>query len=233
MHDIWLLVARLFLGVPFVIWGVGFCDLKHEPSRPPTRLLEEIIACSRLCMVRDELTRQHLAGCSLPDPVPCPSLCAVDKPRHPGWGLLHVDNYTTAGADAYEAMEAYGREFARQTERPFLRTNNRIEPGREASLAEHLERYAAADLVLSSALHGCILAAGMGRRVVAVSGDRKIESFMAAAGLSDWVCDSGEVERLPQMLNALANQPPVDDFVARAVTANRAVAPCILAEGRS
>ena len=35
-----------------------------------------------------------------------------------------------------------------------------------------------------------------GRRVLVVSADRKVESFMAAAGLSEWVLDLDEVGHL-------------------------------------
>lgn len=214
---------------PFCIWGVGYCDLKLEPSRPPQALLEEIVGKSRLCIVRDRLTHDLLARCDLPEPVPCPSLVAVDQPAQRGFGVLHVDNYTTAGADVYEAMDACGRAFASRTERPYRTTNNRIPPGSEAALSEILARYAASDIVLSSALHGCIVAAAMGRKVLAVSGDRKIEAFMQAAGLAQWVVDLDEVDTLPQRLANLAGQPPVHEFVQWARQANRAVAARLLA----
>src|SRR5689334_13341095 len=34
--------------VPFCIWGVGYCDMKRENSRPPQALLEEIVRASKL-----------------------------------------------------------------------------------------------------------------------------------------------------------------------------------------
>src|SRR5690242_10004990 len=43
--------------VPFVIWGVGCCDLKSEQSLPSVNLMQDIIGRSRLCIVRDELTK--------------------------------------------------------------------------------------------------------------------------------------------------------------------------------
>jgi polysaccharide pyruvyl transferase WcaK-like protein len=210
--------------VPFCIWGVGYCDLKREPSRAPQALLEEIVGKSRLCVVRDELTRGYLSACELPPPVPCPSINAVQPPMRPGLGLLHVDNYTTAGADVYEAMDVAGREFARRTGRPYRQTNNRIDDGEEAALTKLLHLYASSDLVLSSALHGCILAVAMGRRVLAVSGDYKIEAFMQAAGLGDWICDINDTAVLPERLADLPDQSPQLEFVARVRRENQAVA---------
>ena len=214
--------------VPFCVWGVGYCDLKREPSRAPRELLQEIVGKSRLCVVRDELTRRHLPACDLPPPVPCPSINAVKTPVTPGFGLLHVDNYTTAGAEVYEAMDAAGREFACQTGRPYHQTNNRIEAGSEAALASTLRLYAQADVVLSSALHGCILAVAMGRQVLAVSGDYKIEAFMQAAGLGEWVCDIDDVGRLPVTLAELTGQPRRDEFVRCARAANQQVVRAVL-----
>jgi polysaccharide pyruvyl transferase WcaK-like protein len=217
--------------VPFCIWGVGYCDLKREASRPPTALLEEIIRKSCLCVVRDQLSHRRLAQCGLPPPVPCPSVSIVDNMPRVGHGLLHVDNYTTAGADVYDAMDAYGAEYASRTQRPYWTTNNRIPAGDASALEDILERYASADIVLSSALHGCIIALAMGRRALAISGDYKIESFMEAAGLGEWVCDIDEVDSLPQRLARLADQRPPREFIARAREANREVAVRVLAAG--
>jgi polysaccharide pyruvyl transferase WcaK-like protein len=215
--------------VPFCLWGVGYCDLKREPSRAPDALLREIVSAARLAVVRDQLTRDTLPGCGLAAPVPCPSIMTIDRPPRAGHGLLHVDNYTTAGEAVYEAMDAYGQRCARETGRAYRQTNNRIPPEDERALAGVLQRYAEADLVLSSALHGCVIAVAMGRPVLAVSGDYKIESFMDAAGLGEWVCDIDDVDDLPERLAALPTQPPVLDFVEQARAANRRVAEQVIA----
>lgn len=212
------------LEASFCIWGVGCCDWKRRPSIGPKALLEKIVGRSRLCVVRDRLTQDLLADCSLPEPVPCPSMIAIDKPAEPAHGILHVDNFTIAGETVYHAMDACAREFAERTGRPYRQTNNRIEPGSEAALASILQRYRAADIVLSSALHGCIIAVAMGKKIIAVSGDRKIEGFMEVAGLSDWVLDVEQVNRLPDLFEDLANQPAPSGFVASARERNRAVA---------
>ena len=211
----------------FCIWGVGYCDLKRARSRPPAALLTEIIGQSRFCSVRDELTRRRLPECRLPPPTACPSLCVLGPPSEPGFGVLHVDNYTTAGAEVYEFMDACAREFAATTGRPFRATNNHLpSPGEVAPV---LKQYALSDLVLSSALHGCVLALAMGRKVLAVSGDRKIESFMEAAGLDEWVCDLHEIDRISERLSRLHEQPAPHDFLRRALDANVSIARRVLA----
>ena len=210
--------------VLYCLWGVGYCDLKREPSRPNDSLLHEIVAGSRFCVVRDKLTSTYLGGIDLPEPVPCPSLCVIKPPAEQGWGVLHVDNYTTAGADVYDAMELHGAVFAKATGRPFRKTNNRIRPESEADLAEVLNRYAASDVILTSALHGCLIGMAMGRKVLAVSGDWKLESLMEAAGLGRWVVGQEKVEMVPDLLRQLQHQPSAAGFVDAARQANLAVA---------
>jgi len=221
----WEGMTEIVRRVPVCTWGIGLCDLKKEHTRPPDDVLREVLGAVRACAVRDELTRGYLHGLGVDAMIaPCPSLEVVAPPPVRGHGILHVDNYTTVGAGAYEAMTALAREFAVRTGRRYRSRNNRIEPGDRDALAAVLASYAASDLVLSSALHGCIVAVAMGLPVIAVSGDYKIEQFMRAAGLDDWVLDADEVDRLPQMLRAAGSQQPSPDFLARARGLNLQVA---------
>lgn len=220
----WEGLLTISQNIPFGIWGVGYCDLKLEPSRPPFGFLSEIISRSRFCYVRDALTREHLAECNLPPPTGCPSLFALECTTNQGFGLLHVDNYTTAGAEVYETMDAIGARFAQDTRRPFRRTNNRIQSGSTTELRRLLNLYHQSDLVLSSALHGCIIGLAMGKRVVAVSGDLKIESFMAAAGLRNWVCDTTEVNNVAKLLRLAELQPSASSYLDATRNANLRIA---------
>lgn len=215
--------------VPFGIWGAGYCDLKRENSRPPAALLREIIGRSRFCYVRDELTRKHLGIPALPAPVPCPSIEILQPTAEKGNGLLHVDNLTTAGEDVYETMDRLCREFAERTGRPYRKTNNRHE-GTEASLKSVLRYYEKSEFVVSSALHGCVIALGVGRKVLAVSGDRKIEAFMDAMGLLEWVCDIEELDEFSSRLERLREQKIPEERIRFARAANHLVAGQILRE---
>jgi hypothetical protein len=200
--------------VPFVIWGVGCCDRKRLNSRLPASLIERIVSLSRLCVVRDELTRAVLSGCTLPPPVACPTMSVVE-PAAPGWGLLHVDALDNVGEANYEAMEAFGKEFAAESGRSFQSINNLIPAGSEKGLGAVLARYESADLILTGRLHACIIGLTMGRKVLAVSGDHKVESFMQSAGLGEWVLDLCDAASIPRRLRELAGQPTPAEFVAR------------------
>jgi hypothetical protein len=210
--------------VPFCIWGVGCCDLKRYESRPPLQLLEDIIWRSKLCIVRDELTRSFFSECRLPPPVACPTVNAVPSAAGEGKCLLHVDHYDSVGAENYERMVAIGGQFAARTGRTYRQTNNLVSAGHNGALRKTLDLYASSDLVLTSRLHGCIIALAMGRRVLVVSGDRKVESFMEAAGLREWVCDLNEIESLPARLAQLPSQTLPLGFIQSARHENQAVA---------
>jgi polysaccharide pyruvyl transferase WcaK-like protein len=210
--------------VPFAIWGTGYCDMKRETSQPPAALMEGIVRQARLCIVRDELTRRHLASCGLPAPVPCPTFLAVPtSSQPPKRRLLHVDHYDNVGADVYERMVRVGEDYSVRTGRSYRQTNNLLPSGDAAALDRILRLYASADLILTSRLHGCILALAIGRPVLAVSADHKVESFMTAAGLSDWVLDLDDLAELPQRLERLPEQHAPVEFVMRVRDQNRRV----------
>jgi hypothetical protein len=210
--------------VPFVIWGAGCCDHKRGDSLPPLQLISEIVRRSRLCVVRDELTREFLNDIPLPSPVICPTVVAVPSTGGETTRLLHVDHYDNVGAENYERMVAIAEEFAKQTGRSCRQTNNRIPAGDRGALQKTLDLYASGDLILTSRLHACIIGLAMGRRVLAVSGDRKVESFMSAAGLSEWVCSLDEIESIPGRLEQLGGQPPPANFIERGREENRMIA---------
>lgn len=226
----WRAFEPIAARVPFAIWGAGACDLKREASRPPAELVSAIVRQSRLCVVRDELTRELLHEVALPPPVICPAIVSVrTAPPSECPSLLHVDHYDSVGAENFGMMVAAATVFGERTGRRVTKTNNLIRPGARGELESVMRLYADADLVLSSRLHGCILALATGRRVLAVSGDYKIEAFMRAAGLTEWVVPLADIETVAERLASLPEQPWPTAFVAEGRRQNRAVAEQILA----
>lgn len=210
---------------PFYIWGVGFCDLKQEASLAPLDLLNKIVKKSKLTVVRDGFSQEYLSGAISYNPIPCPSLVVINHEYQSGLGLLHVDNYSTVGSTAYEQMDKIGQEFSVKSGRKYRQTNNRIKSGNEQELKAILSRYQQVDIVISSALHGCIIAVAMGKKVIAVSGDYKIDAFMEAAGLKEWVLNYDEVDKLPLLLEKVAvQQQGVQEFVDNVRYENQLIA---------
>ncbi len=212
--------------VPFVIWGVGCCMMKWGDTRPSRNLMREISKRSRLCVVRDALTRDFLG--SSEDYVPCPSFAALNGIASSGGGVLHSASYEEDHPEPYHAMREAAEALATRTGRPYWETNNRLSTIKLEELDRVVSLYARADLVLSARLHGCIIALALGRNLLAVSCDRKIESFMNSAGLSEWALDYNELDHIPERLERACNQPSAVDFVREARSANEGIARRIL-----
>jgi len=151
-------------------------------------------------------------------------MVAVDSNAPPGNGLLYVDHYDLVGAKGYELIRTVSQEFASETRRQYHEIDNQIPDGDEAALAAALGRYSAVDLIVSSRLHGCILGVTMGRKVLAVSGDHKVESFMEAAGLREWVCSPDDEQALRNALLRLHTQIQPMEFIQRARLENQRIA---------
>lgn len=212
----------------FVVWGVGVCDMKARPSALERDLLRSIRARATLIAVRDDRTRALM---DLPDRqvIPCPSMNTVTTTPAAGRSLLYADAYDNIGEYAHRGVVQTLAEFAATTGRTYVQTDNTIEAGRTADLDTLLERYVAADIVVASRLHGCIIAVALGRKVLAISGDWKVESFMGQAGLHDWVVPADTLDTLEADLERLHQQPEVYDFVNRSRAANTAFAQSVLA----
>jgi polysaccharide pyruvyl transferase WcaK-like protein len=209
--------------VPFGIWGAGCCAHKRAATGLPEQLLSEIIEEARFCVVRDELTRSALSQANVRPAVACPALVAVTPRPERQHRLLYVDHYDVVGAENYEKIVALAEQFARKTGRNYRQINNLISKGSNAALEGILDLYASADLIVSSRLHGCIIGLAMGRPVLAISGDRKVESFMGEAGLADWVCDLHQIDSLPERLDELPTQTVPSVFLERAQEQNRLI----------
>lgn len=192
--------------VPFCIWGIGCCDLKQEFSLPPKSLIEDIVNKSKLTIVRDEITRSFLSNCNLPDPVPCPSINIIDAVLEKQKGILHVAHGSSVGVGVSDRISIAAKDFAEESGRKYMQTNNRISEGSEKEMEHILSMYRNADLMVSSRLHGCIIGVAMGIKVLAISGDRKVDAFMKAVHLQDYILDPSEVGSIPERLNNLNSQ---------------------------
>lgn len=203
----WEAFEKIADTIPFCVWGIGYCDLKHEHTLIRNELIKRLLQKSKLTIVRDELTRSYLQDPAIPSPVPCPAVNYIKPSLQPGKGVMHIVNYEASGRETYEQMHLAAVTYAAKTGRSFYETNHRIPNHSEEHLQEIIRRYQDSDVVISSALHGCIIGAGMGLKVLAVSGDRKIDAFIQAVGLQEWVLDTSEVSLVAGKMEALRFQP--------------------------
>lgn len=209
---------------PFCIWGVGFCHLKQKNSLASFSLLNEVVKRSKFTVFRDEFSRNYLSEGACSAVIPCPSIAFFEPQTKQGIGLLHINHSGIVGADVSEKIDFYGEAYAHSSDRPFEKTKNRIPSGNEKELNRILSLYQRSDVVISSALHGCIISVAMGKKIIAVSGDHKIDAFMASAGLTEWVLNYDQVDNLPHLLNKISTQKSTKEFVSSVTNENRMVA---------
>jgi polysaccharide pyruvyl transferase WcaK-like protein len=224
----WTAFKTISEKIPFCVWGIGYCDLKMEETKPPAKLISEILVNSRLSIVRDEITRTYLKSLKLPAPVQCPSLNVINNISIESQDLLHVVNYSTVGPEAYNEMCFQGKLWAKKNNKVYRETNNLIQKGDIEQLNNILSLYRRSGYVLSSALHGCIISAAMGLKVITVSGDRKIEGFMNVIGLQEYVLEPNECSKIQQLLNVSINQKNPRDVIEEIRNSNKNIAEKIL-----
>jgi hypothetical protein len=224
----WRGMSDLAGRVPYCLWGLGVCGRPDDLSDESRALIRSIAQQSRLCVVRDEMTRQWLALPDVPPPVPCPSIVAAQEvaiPPGPRRGLLHAVHLDLVSAADYELARSVLSEHAARHGLVYHETDNRTEQGEISQLDQVMSQYASAAAVVSSRLHGCILGLAMGCKVLALASDRKVDAFMRSVGLADWICDTGDVASMGRLLRALERQrPPLESLLADALLGNRWVA---------
>ena len=139
-------------------------------------------------------------------------------------------HYDVIGHRAWLRSTEITKTFCRETNRPYREFDNTIPGGRETQddLELALGKYRSADLIVTSRLHGCIIGVAMGKRVLALSRDHKVDEFMKQADLSDWVCDPEDSEMFEARLQMLVAQPNRAYFVTETRRKNIAVAQAIL-----
>lgn len=190
-----------------------------------------------------DLSNTQVMGC--PSVVAVREALRGRAPRAGGVRALQVDHPDLLrsitdryGIDAEEAVSRHASEWAgrRGIERvritnlvpalgvpPRLRARlavSRWESRRAAALVTAYVRhhYADAEVVVTSRLHGAIIAAAAGRRIVALSGDTKISEFMESVGLGRYVVE--DPGQLGDAFERLDVQPSTEHIIDDQVEAN-------------
>jgi polysaccharide pyruvyl transferase WcaK-like protein len=135
-----------------------------------------------------------------------------------------VNNYSTLGAAVYDVHAPVADAFAEQTGRPYRSAGNRVTPGHTRELDALMKKYAAADLMVSSTLHGFIPGVSVGKKVLAISGEYKIEEFMNVVGLGDWLLSQEDVRQIRGRREKLRQQASADEHVCRVRQQHRRIA---------
>lgn len=222
----WRGVAEIMERVPVCLWGVGLCGQESDLDADSRDLLRQVARRSRLCVVRDEMTRHFLDMPQVGPPVPCPSIVAakalpVALQRRV---LLHSVHADIVPSEDQAKLRDLLKHHAAQHCLTYMETDNRVEQGNGKAMREVLALYGSASMVVSSRLHGCILGLAMGCKVLALVSDPKVEAFMCLAGMQRWIGKTHDEMRLGELLKSLDEQDHAAPLIERAHLANARVA---------
>ncbi|MDD5469442.1 MAG: polysaccharide pyruvyl transferase family protein, partial [Candidatus Peribacteraceae bacterium] len=185
----------------------------------PMGLRKQIVERAAIVSFRDERSAEPFRSMPHVRVAPCPSINALSSfvreealSYTNGNTLLHVRHDTMVPAADQEPRciaERALAQFAR-TQGLRVRTINNYKrfPLSAYWTMRYVRRhYASTGLVFTGRLHGMIIAACLGKPVVAFSRDRKIEAVAKTLGLADWVLDYGEAGSVGKLLRATSAFP--------------------------
>jgi hypothetical protein len=196
--------------LPTIIWGVGGC---WPPDRQITDQDREIVAAVAdrcdLVNVRDDLTAEYY-GLRSATVAPCPTIVWLRqfRSRARGGSLLVADHHHLVPAEHLAAIRTC---VLRHVAEP-LSTRNIQEP--RFGLMDILrKRYFPASRVVTTRLHGAIIAYGLGIPFIALSWDDKIRAFHTEWGGGQLVEMDDLPEALSQPSGPHARLPEADDRI--------------------
>lgn len=211
---------------PLCIWGIGMCDSLVRESAIPPQFVRDVAQAASFCSWRDPATAEA-AGVGAVGP--CPSIWLVNQLR-PG---LAAEKEKRGSTPKPVLLHAIHNEMGRERNLAFVaairqwcsdrgweyreETNVRRASWGHIPHRQILANYLAADLVVSSRLHGCIMAYALGRPFLALCHDQKIAQFLATIGAGQVAVPHDSPAPLVDRLNTgmpTGDMKPVADCVA-------------------
>lgn len=166
--------------LPFVIWGVGACfpDAEDDPGVSPSTA-RPVLEKAELVNLRDDITAEYY-GFESAHVSPCPTVVYLENwklRKQRGRPAVLYSSHTELVDD--EEQEAL-YEVLKASPHSFAYTDN-IERRLEG-LEEIVDCYAQSSLVVTTRLHGAIIAYALQKPYIAVPRDDKVRAFQHLYG---------------------------------------------------
>lgn len=179
--------------IPFVIWGVGGCFLDVKPESVVPREVVRLIAGRAVHVnLRDRLTAEyydlHDAHLSA-----CPTIAWLQKlqPRRRTEIVLYASHTEMVPEQEQTAI----LDAVKQSGQRWAYTDN-MQTAKLGLMALVRRLYARSEVVVTTRLHGAIIAAGLGVPYVSLAWDDKVRAFQREWGGGALACDADEVRRI-------------------------------------
>ena len=186
--------------LPIIIWGIGVCLPDNDSVKGvPKEVVQSVFSRAVYANVRDELTRDFYSLSPEISITACPTLVHVDNnfkvaaKNGLGKGILHSSHVdlepTSTTPEIKQIITAAGFDYS---------FTENIET-KEYPLKNILKMYQKSDFVVTTRLHGAIIAYAFKRPYIAISYDPKIAAFHKLYGGGVCITD---VNQLAQTLRS-------------------------------
>lgn len=169
--------------IPYMIWGVGAClpDILKESDKNiydffEQKNIRQAISRAELINFRDEWTVE-LVGAQDATITPCPTLKLLSNYAHnksrvsKTKSILYAPHYELMSSNEESQLHSFAKSLRRNVK---ITENNELPWQGMWSL---INNYIASDLVVTSRLHGAIIAWSLNIPFIALSKDKKMSEF--------------------------------------------------------
>lgn len=208
----------------YILWGLGVCENYRLTQLDSTDLdvLRTVLGNSLATSVRDKVSHDFCSQLGPAVQIGCPAHVAVASIRGQlecsDQHLLYVNHSDLTMVDEVgrinEIMRAHGEGIGTQT---LLTCNNIMDPN--MPVVEYLKTYyQSAKVIVTTRLHGAIIGLSLGKPVVIISKDTKLNSYFSRFELDSFITNS--IDNLPRLLADVEYFPDVRHNVAEIVNRN-------------
>lgn len=189
--------------LPFIIWGVGVCvpdTMATREAVPFADVFKEVCSRADLINVRDDITAELTARNDV-SLTACPSLSYIDNFRNDSLrGPITLAMHDRlVGDDEHRQL----RKRLTRIRRVVTTTNLQNQFRGVDDVIQR--RYLGSSLVVSTRLHGAIVAYGLGIPYVALARDEKLRAFARIYG------GGVETSEIDEVVSAMKSATPAED----------------------
>lgn len=221
----WKWLARFRTGkCRYILWGLGVCENDRLKKLTDTdmEIFQTIFKYSIVTSVRDKLTHNLFNELGSIAKAGCPAHVMITKLEINNESidshLLYVDHSDLTTKEELDhissVLNLYGMNIGIQKT---LFCNNLCHPKQPVS--QYLKTYYEnAKIIVTTRLHGAIIGLSLGKPVVAISKDTKLNSYFSDFGLDSYITDN--IDNLTEILEKTKTFPDISKVLNKIIARN-------------
>jgi len=187
--------------IPMIMWGIGVCLPDNNKKGVDKAIVSAVAQKCSLINVRDELTAHYynLKNVSI---AACPSIVYLqnfyEHKKHSDGILYSFHNQIVSTAEHHAILKVLREKFSNLMVTDNIQTKS---CGLDQIIKDY---YCASNLVITTRLHGAIIAYGLGILYIIIARDEKLRSFHQKYN------NGLIVESIEELQSVIKNLPPID-----------------------